>query len=64
MSRRPEVALVQTEIAEVNGQPAALLRFDGAVAGVLAPELDGFQISGVRLILNPAKLAFIATQLG
>ncbi|HEY4459037.1 MAG TPA: RNA polymerase sigma-70 factor [Pseudonocardiaceae bacterium] len=62
MSTRPEVARVRAEIAEVNGQPAALLRMDETLVGVLAPQIDGERVVAVRFILNPAKLAFIAAQ--
>jgi RNA polymerase sigma-70 factor (TIGR02957 family) len=56
MGARPEVALVEPEIVEVNGAPAVLLRLGGIVAAVLAPEVDGEQVTAVRLVVNPAKL--------
>jgi hypothetical protein len=57
MRTRPEVALVEAEIVEVNGAPAALLRLAGTVVAVLAPEVGGDQVASIRMIVNPAKLA-------
>jgi RNA polymerase sigma-70 factor (ECF subfamily) len=64
MRGRPEVPHIEAEVAEVNGQPAALLRFKGVLAAVLAPDINGDQVVGLRLVLSPGKLAFAATQLG
>lgn len=47
-------------IAEVNGQPAVVIRAgDGSVISVIAIELAGRQIRAVRVIANPDKLAHI-----
>jgi RNA polymerase sigma-70 factor (ECF subfamily) len=64
MSARPEAAVVRAEIADVNGRPAVLLHFQDALVGVLAPDIEEDRITGVRFILSPAKLAFIAAQAG
>jgi RNA polymerase sigma-70 factor (ECF subfamily) len=64
MHKRPEMAVAKVEIAEVNGEPAGVVRLDGVLAAVLAPELDGERICGLRLIVSPAKLAFAGAQLG
>ncbi|MFE0024460.1 RNA polymerase sigma-70 factor [Amycolatopsis sp. NPDC059021] len=64
MSGRPEVALVRTEIAEVNGHPAVLFHVGDVLMAVLAPEVDGDRVTAVRMVVNPAKLAFVTTQLG
>lgn len=55
---------VRTDIAEVNGAPAILLIIEGALLGVLAPDVgaDG-RIRGLRTVINPDKLAFLAAQL-
>ncbi|MFI5861452.1 RNA polymerase sigma-70 factor [Streptomyces sp. NPDC051546] len=54
-----------TEIsfAEVNGVPAVVGRADGELTAFGALELGEGGITGVRLVLNPDKLAFLATQL-
>lgn len=48
--------------AEVNGQPAILGRQGGQLAGTLVLELDGEQISAMRIVANPDKLRFAAAQ--
>lgn len=55
---KPEVS-----IAEVNGEPALVVRAGGTVIGVLALEITGNRISGVRAVANPDKLTFITRQL-
>lgn len=49
--------------AEVNGEPAVLGMSGGHLLGVMSVEVSGGQIAAVRLITNPAKLAFAARQL-
>jgi RNA polymerase sigma-70 factor (TIGR02957 family) len=61
--RRPEVALVRGEIAEVNGEPAALLRLNGTLAAIVALDFDRDLVTDVRLLVNPSKLAFATAQL-
>ncbi|HEX6799310.1 MAG TPA: RNA polymerase sigma-70 factor [Ktedonobacterales bacterium] len=48
-----------TEIAEVNGQPAVVIRGDGRVLSVIAIEVAGQRIRAVRVIANPDKLAHV-----
>ncbi|MGP4014545.1 RNA polymerase sigma factor SigJ [Saccharopolyspora sp. 5N708] len=50
-------------IATVNDTPAVLVREAGMLTVVIVPELTEDGIVAVRAILNPAKLAFITTQL-
>ena len=64
MSARPEAGLVRAEICEVNGWPAALLWTVDVLAAVLAPEVAGDRVVGIRFVLDPAKLAFSAAQSG
>jgi RNA polymerase sigma-70 factor (TIGR02957 family) len=64
MSARPEAGLVRAEILEVNGSPAALLWTADVLAAVLAPEVAGDRVAGIRFVLDPAKLAFSAAQSG
>jgi RNA polymerase sigma-70 factor (TIGR02957 family) len=52
-----------TAVASVNGEPAILVRENGAVTAVLVPEVRDGRISVVRAVLNPEKLAFLAAQL-
>ncbi len=47
---------VLTEIIEVNGWPALVLRIHGAIVNVLTIETDGERIHGIRAVLNPEKL--------
>ncbi|MFY0570173.1 hypothetical protein ACN28E_41005 [Archangium lansingense] len=48
---------VTTELSEVNGWPAVLLRLNGAVFDVMSFETDGEHIHAIRSVLNPEKLA-------
>jgi len=64
LGRRPEAAAVTAEVAEVNGQAAVLLRFDGALRAVMSVTVDKGEITAVHTVINPAKLAFAATQAG
>ncbi|RSM75829.1 RNA polymerase sigma-70 factor [Kibdelosporangium aridum] len=62
LRQRPEIEHITTEIAEVNGQPAAFLRWHGVVAAVFAPELDGDRVSALRLVINPDKLSAVTNR--
>jgi RNA polymerase sigma-70 factor (TIGR02957 family) len=47
-------------LAEVNGQPGALLLDgDGRLIGVMALDVAGGQVQGIRSIVNPDKLAHL-----
>jgi RNA polymerase sigma-70 factor, ECF subfamily len=46
----------QAEIAEVNGQPAAILRVNHKAVIIIALEVDGDQVCEIRVIGNPDKL--------
>jgi RNA polymerase sigma-70 factor (ECF subfamily) len=61
--RAPQVTNIRTEMAEVNGEPASLLRIGDTLIGVAIPEVDNQQIVNLRLIVNPAKLRYVVTQL-
>ncbi|WP_073480986.1 RNA polymerase sigma-70 factor [Streptoalloteichus hindustanus] len=63
LGRRPEAAQVAVDFAEVNGQPAALLRFAGHLAAVITVETAEDRIIAVRSVFNPEKLGFLARQL-
>ena len=45
-----------SEIAEINGQPAIVIRTGGHAFSVIAVEVDGQRIRTVRVIANPEKL--------
>ncbi|GAA5037350.1 RNA polymerase sigma-70 factor (ECF subfamily) [Thermocatellispora tengchongensis] len=49
--------------AEVNGEPGVLAFLDGVLRSVFVIETDGERIYGVRTVLNPDKLGYIAQQL-
>lgn len=59
LRQRPEFAVVTTEIAEVNGQPAVLMRMAGTVAAVFLPETDGERVTGLMVVVNPDKLGAV-----
>ncbi|RJL33240.1 RNA polymerase sigma factor SigJ [Bailinhaonella thermotolerans] len=62
MSLRPEAPALIAEVAEVNGAPAVLIRHEGALRAVLAVEIAGGRVAGVRTVVSPGKLAFAARQ--
>nr|WP_253670126.1 RNA polymerase sigma-70 factor [Streptoalloteichus tenebrarius] len=64
MGQRPEAAHLTATIAEVNGEPAALLRFGGVLAAVVTVETDDDgRVTAVRSVFNPEKLAYLTKQL-
>jgi RNA polymerase sigma-70 factor, ECF subfamily len=44
------------EFLELNGEPGALIREDGEVAGTMIIEVSGDRITAVRSVVNPDKL--------
>lgn len=59
--RRPELADVETELAEINGQSAWVLRWN-EVTAVFVPEVDGERVTALRLVLNPDKLGAVTNR--
>jgi RNA polymerase sigma-70 factor (ECF subfamily) len=53
---------VQMSPAEVNGAPAVLATSAGTLIGVLVLDARGDQVSAVRGVANPDKLAFASRQ--
>jgi RNA polymerase sigma factor (sigma-70 family) len=53
----------QAVIAEVNGAPAVLGFAGATLVGVVEVEVHGGVVSGLRLHVNPDKLAYLAHQL-
>jgi len=51
----PENARV--EMAEVNGEPSAIIRTGGRAFSILSIEVEAEQIRAIRIIANPEKLA-------
>ncbi len=49
----------QTEIAEVNGQAALIIRASGQVMSVMTIEVEAEHIQAIRIIANPEKLTRI-----
>ena len=47
----------QTEMAEVNGTPALIIRTGGQVFSVLTIDVEQGRIQAIRIIANPDKLA-------
>jgi RNA polymerase sigma-70 factor (ECF subfamily) len=54
---------LEGRVAEINGEPALLAFRDGELTSVLAVVRSGSQVTGLRFVLNPDKLAFLAGQL-
>ena len=50
-------------LLEVNGETAIVSHRDGTLAGVWFVETDGVVVSGLRLVVNPEKLAYLDRQL-
>jgi RNA polymerase sigma-70 factor (ECF subfamily) len=46
----------------VNGNPALILRLDGAIDGVLAARVEGARITGLYYVRNPAKLSRVEAE--
>jgi RNA polymerase sigma-70 factor (ECF subfamily) len=59
---RPAPA-IRLDFAEVNGELAVLGFMGSTLAGVLFFQTDGDQIAALRIIANPDKLRFAASQL-
>jgi RNA polymerase sigma-70 factor, ECF subfamily len=57
MRHRP--ADLASEIAEINGETALVLRAGGKVDSVLTVETNGEKIVAIRWIANPDKLAHV-----
>jgi RNA polymerase sigma-70 factor (ECF subfamily) len=56
-TRRFLPAGYRKESAEVNGQPAVIIRFGDQAFSVITIEVDGEHIRAVRVLANPEKLA-------
>jgi len=48
-----------TEMVQVNGWPALLLRLDGEVDGVVSVRVEDGLVSGIYTVRNPEKLSRI-----
>ena len=51
------------EVTEVNAEPALVIRLDGRLDGVYVLSVEGDAITGIRVVRNPDKLAYIGRQL-
>jgi hypothetical protein len=52
------------QLARLNGQPGVLIVEDGAVTAALALDIVAGSIVGVRVVVNPDKLAAVNTAAG
>jgi RNA polymerase sigma-70 factor (TIGR02957 family) len=50
-------------VTEVNREPAMVIRLDGQIDGVFVLSLAENRITGIRVVRNPEKLAYLARQL-
>ena len=57
------LADVSLDVAEVNGEPAMLLRVAGHLDSVYTFTFEGAGIAAIRVVRNPDKLQFIERQL-
>ena len=57
-----DAASLRLETASVNGEPAFLVFIRGALDTVIICSVEGGHISALRLVRNPAKLAFLHRQ--
>jgi RNA polymerase sigma-70 factor (ECF subfamily) len=48
------------EFTELNGEPGAVIREDGAVIGTMVLEVRGDEITAVRSVVNPDKLRHLS----
>jgi RNA polymerase sigma-70 factor (ECF subfamily) len=62
MSRRPELDDIEVAFEEINGEPAATFRVHGQLLALVSIECVGGQVTAVRILVNPGKLAFAASQ--
>jgi RNA polymerase sigma-70 factor (ECF subfamily) len=53
---------VEACVREVNGVPALLAWSGSALVGVLVPEIADRRVTAVRIVADPDKLRFLATQ--
>jgi RNA polymerase sigma-70 factor (ECF subfamily) len=49
--------------AEINGEPAVVLRVDRRLDGIYVMSMAGPAIAAIRVIRNPDKLAYVDRQL-
>lgn len=50
---------VSTELAQINGAPALVIRIDGVLDSVVATRIDDGSITGLYVVRNPEKLSRI-----
>ncbi len=50
-------------VTEVNAEPALVIRVDGRLDGVYVLSVEDDSITGIRVVRNPDKLAYISRQL-
>lgn len=63
LNQRPDVARSRVTITEVNGAPAAAFHDGDELIAIAAREVVDNAVAVVRLVVNPAKLAYAARQL-
>jgi RNA polymerase sigma-70 factor (ECF subfamily) len=54
---------ISLDIADVNNEPAVLIRVDGRLDSVYACAVAAGRITGIRVVRNPDKLSYIVGQL-
>jgi RNA polymerase sigma-70 factor (ECF subfamily) len=61
MQKAPDT--IRFDVARVNGEPALLIWLGESLLDVVTFELSATHIVGIRLVLNPDKLAYLTRQL-
>ena len=58
-----DLSTVALEVAEVNSEPAMLMRINGRLDSVYAFTIEGQTIAAIHVVRNPDKLQFLERQL-
>jgi RNA polymerase sigma-70 factor (TIGR02957 family) len=64
MSSGIDLRTVTLDIADVNGEPAMIMRIGGRLDSVYAFAIENAAITAIRVVRNPDKLQFVERQLG
>jgi RNA polymerase sigma-70 factor (TIGR02957 family) len=62
LATHPRAALARLSVEIVNGDPAVVVRENGALSYVIVPEIVDDLVVAIRTVGNPEKLAFAARQ--
>ncbi|WP_028921044.1 RNA polymerase sigma-70 factor [Pseudonocardia acaciae] len=63
LAGHPRAAGIDVTVAEVNAAPALVIHNDGQLLDIIAPQLVDGQVTAVRSMVHPGKLAYAVAQL-